>query len=167
MSRYVGWGGLADCFDPKHSRYEELKSLLSETEYAAARESTLTAFYTPPVVIRSIYAALGQMDFRQGNVLEPACGVGHFLGMLPEGMAESKIYGVELDDVSGRIARQLYPRSSISVRGYADRLHLPVCCVRSWRTGRAAPSLQEDHRPRRCGAVRLRYGHTGHKQCGG
>ena len=118
LSRYVGWGGLADCFDPKHSRYEELKSLLSETEYAAARESTLTAFYTPPVVIRSIYAALGQMGFRQGNVLEPACGVGHFLGMLPEGMAESKVYGVELDDVSGRIARQLYPRSSISVRGY-------------------------------------------------
>ena len=124
LSRYVGWGGLADCFDPKHSRYEELKSLLSETEYAAARESTLTAFYTPPVVIRSIYAALGQMGFRQGNVLEPACGVGHFLGMLPEGMAESKVYGVELDDVSGRIARQLYPRSSISVRGY-EKMDFP------------------------------------------
>ena len=124
LSRYVGWGGLADCFDPKHSRYEELKSLLSETEYAAARESTLTAFYTPPVVIRSIYAALGQMGFRQGNVLEPACGVGHFLGMLPEGMAESKVYGVELDDISGRIARQLYPRSSISVRGY-EKMDFP------------------------------------------
>ena len=124
LSWYVGWGGLADCFDPKHSRYEELKSLLSETEYAAARESTLTAFYTPPVVIRSIYAALGQMGFRQGNVLEPACGVGHFLGMLPEGMAESKVYGVELDDVSGRIARQLYPRSSISVRGY-EKMDFP------------------------------------------
>lgn len=124
LSRYVGWGGLADCFDPKHSRYEELKSLLSETEYAAARESTLTAFYTPPVVIRSIYAALGQMGFRQGNVLEPACGIGHFLGMLPEGMAESKVYGVELDDVSGRIARQLYPRSSISVRGY-EKMDFP------------------------------------------
>ena len=124
LSSYVGWGGLADCFDPKHSRYEELKSLLSETEYAAARESTLTAFYTPPVVIRSIYAALGQMGFRQGNVLEPACGVGHFLGMLPEGMAESKVYGVELDDVSGRIARQLYPRSSISVRGY-EKMDFP------------------------------------------
>ena len=124
LSRYVGWGGLADCFDPKHSRYEELKSLLSETEYAAARESTLTAFYTPPVVIRSIYAALGQMGFRQGNVLEPACGVGHFLGMLPEGMAESKVYGVELDDVSGRIARQLYQRSSISVRGY-EKMDFP------------------------------------------
>lgn len=124
LSRYVGWGGLADCFDPKHSRYEELKSLLSETEYAAARESTLTAFYTPPVVIRSIYAALGQMGFRQGNVLEPACGVGHFLGMLPDSMTESKIYGVELDDVSGRIARQLYPRSSISVRGY-EKMDFP------------------------------------------
>ena len=124
LSRYVGWGGLADCFDPKHSRYEKLKSLLSETEYAAARESTLTAFYTPPVVIRSIYAALGQMGFRQGNVLEPACGVGHFLGMLPEGMAESKLYGVELDDISGRIARQLYPRSSISVRGY-EKMDFP------------------------------------------
>ena len=124
LSSYVGWGGLADCFDPKHSRYEELKGLLSETEYAAARESTLTAFYTPPVVIRSIYAALGQMGFRQGNVLEPACGVGHFLGMLPEGMAESKVYGVELDDVSGRIARQLYPRSSISVRGY-EKMDFP------------------------------------------
>ena len=124
LAKYVGWGGLADCFDPKHSRYEELKSLLSETEYAAARESTLTAFYTPPVVIRSIYAALGQMGFRQGNVLEPACGVGHFLGMLPDSMAESKLYGVELDDISGRIARQLYPRSSISVRGY-EKMDFP------------------------------------------
>ena len=124
LSSYVGWGGLADCFDPKHSRYEELKGLLPETEYAAARESTLTAFYTPPVVIRSIYAALGQMGFRQGNVLEPACGVGHFLGMLPDSMAESKVYGVELDDVSGRIARQLYPRSSISVRGY-EKMDFP------------------------------------------
>ena len=124
LAKYVGWGGLADCFDPKHSRYEELKGLLSETEYAAARESTLTAFYTPPVVIRSIYAALGQMGFRQGNVPEPACGIGHFLGMLPESMTESKVYGVELDDVSGRIARQLYPRSSISVRGY-EKMDFP------------------------------------------
>lgn len=124
LAKYVGWGGLADCFDPKHSRYEELKGLLSETEYAAARESTLTAFYTPPVVIRSIYAALGQMGFRQGNVLEPACGVGHFLGMLPDSMAESKVYGVELDDISGRIARQRYPRSSVSVRGY-EKMDFP------------------------------------------
>ncbi len=124
LAKYVGWGGLADCFDPKHSRYEELKGLLSETEYAAARESTLTAFYTPPVVIRSIYAVLEQMGFTQGNILEPSCGVGNFLGMLPESMAESKVYGVELDDVSGRIARQLYPRSSISVRGY-EKMDFP------------------------------------------
>ena len=124
LAKYVGWGGLADCFDPRHSNYEGLKSLLTEEEYAAARESTLTAFYTPPVVIRSIYAALGQMGFRQGNVLEPACGIGHFLGMLPESMAESKLYGVELDDISGRIARQLYPRSSISVRGY-EKMDFP------------------------------------------
>ena len=85
LAKYVGWGGLADCFDPRHNNYEGLRSLLTEEEYAAARESTLTAFYTPPVVIRSIYAALGQMGFRQGNVLEPACGIGHFLGMLPHG----------------------------------------------------------------------------------
>ncbi len=124
LAKYVGWGGLADCFDPRHSRYEELKGLLSETEYAAARESTLTAFYTPPVVIRSIYAALERMGFQQGNVLEPACGIGHFLGMLPESMTESKLYGVELDDISGRIARQLYPRSSISVRGY-EKMDFP------------------------------------------
>ena len=124
LAKYVGWGGLADCFDPKHSRYEELKGLLSETEYAAARESTLTAFYTPPVVIRSIYAALERMGFRQGNVLEPACGIGHFLGMLPDSMTESKLYGVELDDISGRIARQLYLCSSISVRGY-EKMNFP------------------------------------------
>ena len=124
LVKYVGWGGLADCFDPRHNNYEGLRSLLTEEEYAAARESTLTAFYTPPVVIHSIYAALGQMGFRQGNVLEPACGIGHFLGMLPESMTESKVYGVELDDVSGRIARQLYPRSSISVRGY-EKMDFP------------------------------------------
>ena len=124
LAKYVGWGGLADCFDPRHNNYEGLRSLLTEEEYAAARESTLTAFYTPPVVIHSIYAALGQMGFRQGNVLEPACGIGHFLGMLPESMTESKVYGVELDDVSGRIARQLYPRSSISVGGY-EKMDFP------------------------------------------
>ena len=124
LAKYVGWGGLADCFDPRHNNYEGLRSLLTEEEYAAARESTLTAFYTPPVVIRSIYAALGQMGFRQGNVLEPACGIGHFLGMLPESMTESKLYGVELDDISGRIARQLYPCSSISVRGY-EKMDFP------------------------------------------
>ena len=124
LAKYVGWGGLADCFDPRHSNYEGLRSLLSEEEYVAARESTLTAFYTPPVVIRSIYAVLERMGFRQGNVLEPACGIGHFLGMLPESMAESKLYGVELDDISGRIARQLYSRSSISVQGY-EKMDFP------------------------------------------
>ena len=118
LAQYVGWGGLADFFDEKNARYGELKDLLTDAEYAAARESTLTAFYTPPVVIRGIYAALGQMGFTQGNILEPACGIGNFLGMLPESMSGSKLYGVELDDLSGRIARQLYQRSSIAVQGY-------------------------------------------------
>ena len=118
LAQYVGWGGLADFFDEKNPRYAELKDLLTDAEYAAARESTLTAFYTPPVVIRGIYAALGQMGFTQGNILEPACGIGNFLGMLPENMSGSKLYSVELDDLSGRIARQLYQRSSIAVQGY-------------------------------------------------
>ena len=118
LAQYVGWGGLADFFDEKNPRYSELKDLLTDAEYAAARESTLTAFYTPPVVIRGIYAALGQMGFTQGNILEPSCGIGNFLGMLPESMSGSKLYGVELDDLSGRIARQLYQRSSIAVQGY-------------------------------------------------
>ncbi len=118
LAQYVGWGGLADFFDEKNPRYAELKELLTDAEYAAARESTLTAFYTPPVVIRGIYAALGQMGFTQGNILEPACGIGNFLGMLPESMSGSKLYGVELDDLSGRIARQLYQQSSIAVQGY-------------------------------------------------
>ena len=118
LAQYVGWGGLADFFDEKNPRYSELKNLLTDEEYTAARESTLTAFYTPPAVIRSIYTALGQMGFTQGNILEPSCGVGNFLGMLPEGMSESKLYGVELDDLSGRIARQLYQKSSIAVQGF-------------------------------------------------
>ena len=118
LAQYVGWGGLADFFDEKNARYGELKDLLTDAEYAAARESTLTAFFTPPVVIRGIYAALGQMGFTQGNILEPACGIGNFLGMLPESMSGSKLYGVELDDLSGRIARQLYQKSSIAVQGY-------------------------------------------------
>ena len=118
LAQYVGWGGLADFFDEKNPRYNELKDLLTDAEYAAARESTLTAFYTPPVVIRGIYAALGQMGFTQGNILEPSCGIGNFLGMLPESMSGSKLYGVELDDLSGRIARQLYQKNSIAVQGY-------------------------------------------------
>ncbi len=118
LAQYVGWGGLADFFDEKNARYGELKDLLTDAEYAAARESTLTAFFTPPVVIRGIYAALGQMGFTQGNILEPSCGIGNFLGMLSESMSGSKLYGVELDDLSGRIARQLYQKSSIAVQGY-------------------------------------------------
>ena len=124
LAQYVGWGGLADFFDEKNPRYSELKDLLTDAEYAAARESTLTAFFTPPVVIRGIYAALGQMGFTQGNILEPACGIGNFLGMLPENMSGSKLYGVELDDLSGRIARQLYQKSSIAVQGY-DKTAFP------------------------------------------
>ena len=118
MSRYVGWGGLSDCFDERHSKYQELKSFLNEEEYEAARESSLTAFYTPPAVIRGIYQALEQMGFAEGNILEPCCGIGNFMGMLPESMRESKFYGVELDSISGRIAGQLYQNSSISVNGF-------------------------------------------------
>ena len=118
LSRYVGWGGLADCFDERHSKYQELRSLLDSEEYAAARASSLTAFYTPPVVIRGIYKALSQMGFTQGNILEPSCGTGNFLGLLPPDMAGSKAYGVELDSISGRIAGQLYQNASISVNGF-------------------------------------------------
>ena len=124
LSQYVGWGGLADCFDERHSKYPELKSLLTEEEYTAARESTLTAFYTPPVVIRAMYQALENMNFRNGNILEPSCGVGNFMGMMPDSMAGSKIYGVELDSISGRIAQQLYQKSSIVVQGY-EKTELP------------------------------------------
>lgn len=118
LSRYVGWGGLADCFEETSPHYEELKSLLDSEKYAAARASTLTAFYTPPVVIRGIYKALAQMGFTQGNILEPSCGTGNFLGLLPADMAGSKAYGVELDSISGRIAGQLYQNASISVNGF-------------------------------------------------
>ena len=118
LSRYVGWGGLPQCFEETHSKYAELKSLLDEDEYAAARASSLTAFYTPPVVIRGIYKALAQMGFQQGNLLEPACGTGNFIGLLPADMAGSKAYGVEIDSISGRIAQQLYQNASISVNGF-------------------------------------------------
>ena len=118
LSRYVGWGGLADCFEETSPHYGELKSLLDSEEYAAARASSLTAFYTPPVVIRGIYKALSQMGFTQGNILEPSCGTGNFLGLLPADMAGSKAYGVELDSISGRIAGQLYQNASISVNGF-------------------------------------------------
>lgn len=124
LSRYVGWGGLADCFDDRHGKYLELKSLLDEDEYAAARASSLTAFYTPPVVVGAIYRALSQMGFEHGNILEPACGVGNFIGMIPDSMAGSKAYGVEIDSLSGRIARQLYQNSSIVVDGF-EKVEMP------------------------------------------
>ena len=122
LSQYVGWGGLADAFDPDKDswakEYKELKSLLSEDEYAAARASTLNAHYTSPTVIRAIYDAVEQMGFRTGNILEPSMGVGNFFGMLPESMQGSRLYGVELDSITGRIARQLYPEANITVAGF-------------------------------------------------
>ncbi len=124
LSRYVGWGGLADCFDEKHSKYQELKTLLSEEEYAATRANSLTAFYTSPVIIRAMYQALEQMGFREGNILEPSCGVGNFIGMIPGSMAGSHAYGVELDSISGRIAQQLYQNSSIAVTGF-EKMQMP------------------------------------------
>ena len=124
LARYVGWGGLADCFDERHSKYAELKALLTEDEYAAARASTLNAHYTTPVVIRAIYDTLSNMGFQTGNILEPSCGVGNFFGCLPETMAGSKLYGVELDSLTGRIAQQLYQRASITVQGY-ERVNYP------------------------------------------
>ena len=122
LSQYVGWGGLSDAFDPgKDSwakEYAELKGLLSEDEYAAARSSTLNAHYTSPVVIRSIYDAVEQMGFQSGNILEPSMGVGNFFGMLPDTMQDSRLYGVELDSITGRIAKTLYPQADITVAGF-------------------------------------------------
>ena len=122
LSQYVGWGGLADAFDPDKPawavEYAELKELLTPEEYEAARASTLNAHYTSPTVIRAIYDAVEQMGFRTGNILEPSCGVGNFFGMLPESMAGSRLYGVELDSISGRIAKQLYPKADITVAGF-------------------------------------------------
>ena len=122
LSRYVGWGGVADAFDPDKpawaAEYAELKELLTPEEYEAARASTLNAHYTSPTVIRAVYDAVEQMGFRTGNILEPSCGVGNFFGMLPESMAGSRLYGVELDSISGRIAKQLYPKADITVAGF-------------------------------------------------
>ena len=122
LSQYVGWGGLADAFDPNKDgwakEYTELKGLLSEDEYAAARSSTLNAHYTSPVVIRSIYDAVEKMGFRSGNILEPSIGVGNFFGMLPDTMQDSRLYGVELDSITGRIAQKLYPQADITVAGF-------------------------------------------------
>ena len=122
LSRYVGWGGVPDAFDPDNEswskEYAQLKELLTPEEYAAARGSTLNAHYTSPTVIRAIYEAIGNMGFQTGNILEPSCGVGNFFGMLPEDMKNSRLYGVELDSISGRIAKQLYPKANITVAGF-------------------------------------------------
>ena len=124
LSQYVGWGGLSHWFDDRHPKYQELKDLLDTEEYNAARESSLTAFYTSPVIIRAMYQALEQMGFKEGNILEPSCGIGNFLGMIPDSMAGSKTYGVELDSISGRIAQQLYQNSSIAVTGF-EKVQMP------------------------------------------
>ena len=124
LADYVGWGGLADFFDESNPHYPELRVVLTDEELSSARESTLTAFYTPPVVIRAIYQAMENLGFQNGNVLEPSCGIGHFLGMKPESMANARIFGVELDSISGRIAQQLYQKSSIAVQGF-EKTELP------------------------------------------
>ena len=122
LSQYVGWGGLADAFDPNKenwsTEYTQLKGLLTEEEYAAARASTLNAHYTSPIVIRAIYDAVERMGFQSGNILEPSMGVGNFFGMLPDSMADSRLYGVELDSITGRIAQKLYPQADITVAGF-------------------------------------------------
>lgn len=126
LSRYVGWGGLSKVFDERepNSKRDELKSLLTDEEYAKARESTLNAHYTSPEIIKAMYGALENLGFEKGNILEPSCGVGNFLGLLPDSMKESRLYGVELDEISGRIAKQLYQKSSIAVEGY-EKTSLP------------------------------------------
>ena len=124
LSKYVGWGGLSEAFDENNSawatEYLELSSVLTPEEYASARESTLTAFYTPPEVITAIYKAMEQMGFKEGNLLEPSCGIGNFIGMLPDTMQDSKIYGVELDTISAGIAQQLYQKTTIAAQGFEE-----------------------------------------------
>ncbi len=124
LSKYVGWGGLSEAFDENNSawatEYLELSSVLTPEEYASARESTLTAFYTPPEVITAIYKAMEQMGFKEGNLLEPSCGIGNFIGMLPDAMQDSKIYGVELDRISAGIAQQLYQKTTIAAQGFEE-----------------------------------------------
>lgn len=124
LSKYVGWGGLSEAFDENNSawatEYLELSSVLTPEEYASARESTLTAFYTPPEVITAIYKAMEQMGFQEGNLLEPSCGIGNFIGMLPDTMQDSKIYGVELDTISAGIAQQLYQKTTIAAQGFEE-----------------------------------------------
>ena len=124
LAKYVGWGGLSMAFDSNNAawenEYKELKSALSDEEYHAAMESTLTAFYTPPVVIKAMYEALDRLGFSQGNILEPSCGTGNFLGLLPESMEKSKLHGIEIDPLSGRIAKQLYQKASIAIEGFEE-----------------------------------------------
>ena len=122
LSQYVGWGGLADAFDESKSNwsaeYQQLKELLSPEEYRMARESTLNAHYTSPVIIRQMYETLEKMGFSKGNVLEPSMGIGNFFGMMPDSMKESRLYGVELDSITGRIAKQLYPQADVQIKGF-------------------------------------------------
>ena len=124
LAKYVGWGGLSMAFDEKNAawanEYKELKAALSDEEYRAAMESTLTAFYTPPVVIKAMYEALDRLGFSQGNILEPSCGTGNFLGLLPDSMGKSKLHGIEIDPLSGRIAKQLYQKANIAIEGFED-----------------------------------------------
>ncbi len=124
LAKYVGWGGLSMAFDEKNAawanEYKELKAELSDEEYHAAMESTLTAFYTPPVVIKAMYEALDRLGFSQGNILEPSCGTGNFLGLLPDSMEKTKLHGIEIDPISGRIAKQLYQKASIAIEGFED-----------------------------------------------
>ncbi len=124
LSRYVGWGGLAQAFDDNRAEwsaeYTELKELLTPEEYASARATTLNAHYTSPVVIKAIYKALENMGFSSGNILDPGCGIGNFQGLVPDSMSDSKFYGIEIDPITGRIAQQLYQRNSISIQGYED-----------------------------------------------
>ena len=120
LSQYVGWGGLPQFFEQSNSHYNELKDLLTDSEYTSARESTLTAFYTPPTVISAVYKVLENMNFKNGNLLEPSCGIGNFIGMLPITMQDSKVYGVELDTISAGIAQQLYQKSSIAAQGFEN-----------------------------------------------
>ena len=124
LSQYVGWGGLPQFFEQSNSHYNELKDLLTDSEYTSARESTLTAFYTPPTVISAVYKVLENMNFKNGNLLEPSCGIGNFIGMLPKTMQNSKVYGVELDTISAGIAQQLYQKSSIAAQGF-ENVNIP------------------------------------------
>ena len=137
LSQYVGWGGLADAFDPNKenwsAEYTHLKELLSEDEYAAARASTLNAHYTSPTVIRGIYDAVERMGFRSGNILEPSMGVGNFFGMLPDTMQDSRLYGVELDSITGRIAKKLYPQADITVAGLRPQTAV-ISTIWRWAT---------------------------------